>query len=238
MFRLVTGTAASVCFMIQKQRFRMTEIILKILLSYLLGSLMGGLILGKITGDTDIRTVGSKSAGATNALRAHGKTFAAGVFIIDILKGLLAVLLISKLPWPGTAQTILSAEWLQVACGLAAFFGHLYPVFFGFKGGKGVATLLGIMLGLSPLILLAALLGWVTLLLTTGYVGVASMGAAVTAALFAGIGYPGDFSSPLGIFTLASAVLLIFTHRSNIARLLNGTEDRFDVWRRKGKGKG
>jgi glycerol-3-phosphate acyltransferase PlsY len=113
----------------------MTEIILKILLSYLLGSLMGGLILGKLTGAADIRTFGSKSAGATNALRAHGKGFAAGVFIIDILKGLLAVIVIAKLPWPGGSQSLISVEWLQVACGLAVFFGHLYPVFFGFKGG-------------------------------------------------------------------------------------------------------
>jgi len=208
----------------------MTEIILKILLSYLLGSLMGGLILGKLTGAADIRTVGSKSAGATNALRAHGKAFAAGVFIIDILKGLLAVVVIAKLPWPDGSQTLVSVQWLQVACGLAAFFGHLYPVFFGFKGGKGVATLLGVILGLSPVILLAALVGWLILLLSTGYVGVASIGAGIVAALFAGLWYPGDFHAPLGVFTLIGAGLLIFTHRSNIRRLLNGSEHRFDVW--------
>ena len=208
----------------------MTEIILKILLSYLLGSLMGGLILGKVTGAADIRTFGSKSAGATNALRAHGKAFAAGVFIIDILKGLLAVIVIAKLPWPGGSQSLISVEWLQVACGLAVFFGHLYPVFFGFKGGKGVATLLGVMLGLSPAILLAALAGWMIILLATGYVGLASIGGGVIAALFAGLWYPGDFLSPLGAFTLVSAGLLIFTHRSNIQRLLNGSEHRFDVW--------
>jgi glycerol-3-phosphate acyltransferase PlsY len=191
---------------------------------------MGGLILGKLTGAADIRTVGSKSAGATNALRAHGKAFAAGVFIIDILKGLLAVIVIAKLPWPGGSQSLISVEWLQVACGLAVFFGHLYPVFFGFKGGKGVATLLGVMLGLSPAILLAALVGWMIILLATGYVGLASIGGGVIAALFAGLWYPGDFLSPLGIFTLVSAGLLIFTHRSNIQRLLNGSEHRFDVW--------
>ncbi|MGB5766816.1 MAG: glycerol-3-phosphate acyltransferase, partial [Arenicellales bacterium] len=105
-----------------------------------------------------------------------------------------------------------------------------YPVFFGFKGGKGVATLLGVMLGLSPAILLAALVGWMIILLATGYVGLASIGGGVIAALFAGLWYPGDFLSPLGIFTLVSAGLLIFTHRSNIQRLLNGSEHRFDVW--------
>ncbi|MEN8712702.1 MAG: glycerol-3-phosphate acyltransferase, partial [Arenicellales bacterium] len=107
---------------------------------------------------------------------------------------------------------------------------HLYPVFFGFKGGKGVATLLGVMLGLSPAILLAALAGWMIILLATGYVGLASIGGGIIAALFAGLWYPGDFLSPLGIFTLISAGLLIFTHRSNIQRLLNGSEHRFDVW--------
>jgi glycerol-3-phosphate acyltransferase PlsY len=210
----------------------MLEIILKILLSYLLGSLMGGLILGKIVGGVDIRTVGSMSAGATNALRARGKGFAAGVFIIDILKGLLSVLLVANLPWPGQTQSLLSVEWLSVACGLAAFFGHLYPVFFGFKGGKGVATLLGVMLGLSPVLLLASMLGWLVILLLTGYVGLASIGAGVTAAIYAAGWYPGDFSSSLGIFTIISALLLIFTHRSNIQRLLAGTEHRFDVWKK------
>ena len=208
----------------------MTEIILKILISYLLGSLMGGLILGKVMGVADIRHVGSKSAGATNALRAHGKAFAAGVFLIDIMKGLLAVLVVAKLPWPGDSQTLLSVEWVQVCCGLAAFFGHLYPVFFGFKGGKGVATLLGVILGLSPTILLAAMVGWIVILLSTGYVGLASIGAGIAAALFAGFWYPGDFLSPLGVFTLISAGLLIYTHRSNIKRLLNGSEHRFNVW--------
>jgi len=208
----------------------MIEIILKILLSYLLGSLMGGLILGKLVGADDIRTVGSKSAGATNALRAHGKVFAAGVFLIDILKGLLAVTVIAFLPWPMESQTIISVEWLQVLCGLAAFFGHLYPVFFGFKGGKGVATLLGVMLGLSPAILLAGLVGWLVILLSTGYVGLSSIGAGIAAALFAGLWLPGGFLSPLGVFTLAASGLVIFTHRSNIQRLLNGTEHRFDVW--------
>ena len=208
----------------------MIEIILKILASYLVGSMMGGLILSKLTGAADIRTVGSKSAGATNALRTHGKAFGAGVFIIDILKGLIAVVVIAWMPSPATAQTLLSLEWLQVACGLAAFLGHLYPVFFGFKGGKGVATLLGAMLGLSPAVLLAALLGWLIIFLLTGYVGLASVCAGFVAALTAGFWHPADFLSPLGIFTLISAGLLIYTHRTNIRRLLDGTEHRFDVW--------
>ena len=212
----------------------MFEIILKILASYLVGSMMGGLILSKVTGAEDIRKVGSKSAGATNALRTHGKVFGASVFIIDILKGLLAVFVIAKIPSPVEAQSLLSVQWLQVGCGLAAFFGHLYPVFFGFKGGKGVATLLGAMLGLSPVLLLVALLGWLIIFLLTGYVGLASVSAGVIAALAAGFWQPADFLSPLGIFTLISAGLLIYTHRSNIQRLLAGTEHRFNVFGRFG----
>jgi glycerol-3-phosphate acyltransferase PlsY len=207
----------------------MLEIILKIFISYLLGSLMGGLVLGKLTGSRDIREVGSKSAGATNALRTHGKVFAAGVFIIDILKGLLAVLVIATFDWPGATQSMMSIEMLQAWCGLAAVMGHLYPVFFAFRGGKGVATLLGAMLGISPVILLAGLAGWVVILLASGYVSLASIGAGLVAALFTGFWMPGGFTSAAGIFTLISAILLIYTHRSNIKRLLDGSEHRFNV---------
>jgi glycerol-3-phosphate acyltransferase PlsY len=207
----------------------MLEIILKIFISYLLGSLMGGLVLGKLTGSRDIREVGSKSAGATNALRTHGKVFAAGVFIIDILKGLLAVLVIATFDWPGATQSMMSIEMLQAWCGLAAVMGHLYPVFFAFRGGKGVATLLGAMLGISPVILLAGLAGWVVILLASGYVSLASIGAGLVAAVFTGFWMPGGFTSAAGIFTLISAILLIYTHRSNIKRLLDGSEHRFNV---------
>lgn len=207
----------------------MLEIILKIFISYLLGSLMGGLVLGKLTGSRDIREVGSKSAGATNALRTHGKVFAAGVFIIDILKGLLAVLVIATFDWPGATQSLMSIEMLQTWCGLAAVMGHLYPVFFAFRGGKGVATLLGAMLGISPVILLAGLAGWVVILLASGYVSLASIGAGLVAAVFTGFWMPGGFTSAAGIFTLISAILLIYTHRSNIKRLLDGSEHRFNV---------
>jgi glycerol-3-phosphate acyltransferase PlsY len=210
----------------------MIEIILKIFISYLLGSLMGGLVLGKLTGTSDIRETGSKSAGATNALRTHGKAFGAGVFIIDIAKGLLAVIIIAPFQWSSDGQEAMSAmsvEMLQVWCGLAAVLGHLYPVFFGFRGGKGVATLLGAMMGISPVVLLVALGGWVIILLLTGYVSLASIGAGIVGALYCIFLMPGWGTTPAGIFTIISALLLIFTHRSNIKRLLNGTEHRFNV---------
>ena len=210
----------------------MIEIILKIFLSYLLGSLMGGLVLGKLAGTSDIRETGSKSAGATNALRTHGKLFGAGVFIIDLAKGLLAVLVIAPFQWGAGGQETslpMSVDMLQVWCGLAAVAGHLYPVFFGFRGGKGVATLLGAMLGISPVVLLIALGGWIVILLLTGYVSLASMGAGIIGALYCIFLLPGWGTTPVGIFTIISALLLVFTHRSNIRRLLDGTEHRFNV---------
>lgn len=207
----------------------MLEIVIKLLISYLLGSLMGGLVLGKLLGGTDLRTVGSESAGATNALRTRGKGFAAGVFLIDILKGLMAVTLVAGFAWPGGGTSLLTPSALSSACGVAAVLGHLYPVFFGFRGGKGVATLLGAMLGLSPLILGVALLAWVAILLASGYVGLASIGAGLVAAATALLWVPGTITAPVTLFCLLMACLLIYTHRSNIQRLMNGTEHRFNV---------
>jgi glycerol-3-phosphate acyltransferase PlsY len=213
----------------------MLEIVTKLVISYLLGSLMGGLVLGKLMGGADLRTVGSESAGATNALRTRGKGFAAGVFLIDILKGLAAVTLVAGLTWPGGGTSLLTPPALSAACGVAAVLGHLYPVFFGFRGGKGVATLLGAMLGLSPLILGVALLAWVAILLASGYVGLASIGAGLVAAATTLLWVPGTITAPITLFCLLMACLLIYTHRSNIQRLRNGTEHRFNVLGRFGK---
>lgn len=213
----------------------MLEIGIKLLISYLLGSLMGGLVLGKMLGGTDLRTVGSESAGATNALRTRGKGFAAGVFLIDILKGLAAVTVVAGFAWPGGNTGLMSPLALSAACGVAAVLGHLYPVFFGFRGGKGVATLLGTMLGLSPLILGVALVAWIVILLSSGYVGLASIGAGIAAALTAMFWWPGTFTSPVTLFCLLMVILVIYTHRSNIRRLMDGTEHRFNVLGRFGK---
>ena len=207
----------------------MLEIVVKLLLSYLLGSLMGGLVLGKLLGGPDLRTVGSESAGATNALRTRGKGFAAGVFIIDILKGLLSVTVVAGFAWPGGGSGMPTPLGMSAACGVAAVLGHLYPVFFGFRGGKGVATMLGAMLGLSPVILVVALVGWTIVLLLTGFVGLASIVAGIIAALTSLLWVPGTLSSPVTLFCLVMALLLIYTHRGNIQRMMNGTEHRFNT---------
>jgi len=207
----------------------MLEIVVKLLISYLLGSLMGGLVLGRLTGGPDLRTVGSQSAGATNALRTRGKGFAAGVFLIDIVKGLFSVTVVAGFAWPGGGSDILSPQGLSAACGVAAVLGHLYPVFFGFRGGKGVATLLGAMLGLSPVILVVALIAWAVIVLLTGYVGLASIVAGITAALTSLLWVPGTLTSPVTIFCILMALLLLYTHRANIRRMLDGTEHRFNT---------
>lgn len=202
----------------------MLELGVKTLLAYLVGALLGSLVLGRLRG-VDIRSMGSGNAGATNALRTQGKGFGLAVFAIDIGKGVLAVLLLPGAELPGIASDpLLSREWLTLACGFAVIIGHVYPVWFGFRGGKGVATMIGVMGALEPRLLLPAVLVWFALLLLSGYVGLASM---VAGAALVGVVYwlePGD--SPLLIFCFAVELLVVFTHRGNIARMAAGTENR------------
>ncbi|MGC1387583.1 MAG: glycerol-3-phosphate 1-O-acyltransferase PlsY [Steroidobacteraceae bacterium] len=207
----------------------MWELGVKTLIAYLLGALMGSLVLGRLRG-VDIRRMGSGNAGATNALRTQGKVFGLSVLLIDLGKGVFAVLYLpgAQLPLvPLDPQ--LSREWLTLACGIAVIAGHVYPVWFGFRGGKGVATMLGVLAAIEPRLLVPMLGSWLAVLLLTGYVSLASMlaGLAVTIAVF--VVEPGN--RPLLIFCLAVASLVIFTHRGNIARMRAGTEHRVNkLW--------
>src|SRR5262245_31571316 len=122
---------------------------------------MGSLIVGRMRGGVDIRTLGSGNAGGTNALRTQGKSFALWVLIIDIGKGWIAARVLAPLLLPGVE--VASDEirvWMPEACGLAAIVGHVYPIWHGFRGGKGVATLVGVILGLNPFLLIPMLLTW------------------------------------------------------------------------------
>jgi len=201
---------------------------LKLLLAYLLGSLSGSLLLGRLRG-VDIRTQGSGNAGGTNAFRTQGWRFALCVAVIDVLKGVVAACL--GFFW--IIDSTLSNETQALTCGMAAVLGHVWPVFFGFRGGKGAATLVGAVGFIVPL-LIAPLLGvWLLLLTATGYVGLSTVCAAISLPLFGWWLRPGD--QPLLAFGIASAVLLVFTHRANLARLHAGTEHRFQrvrVWAR------
>ncbi len=138
----------------------MLELGLKVLISYLVGSVNGSLLLGRLKG-IDIRSVGSGNAGGTNALRALGKLFALGVMIIDIGKGFLAPWLLPALVLPSVpVDPAVSREWLMLACAGAAVFGHCYPVWFEFRGGKGAATAIGAMLAVAPTALIPAAIVW------------------------------------------------------------------------------
>lgn len=202
----------------------MLDLCLRLLAAYLLGSVNGALLLGRFRG-VDIRTQGSGNAGGTNALRTQGWAFALGVVVIDVGKALLAVWLLPAAFRPPA----LPVEWLAVGCGLAAVLGHVYPVFHGFRGGKGVATLLGTVLALSLPLLLGMFAVWVLMLLLFGYVGLGSMVAAaalpilVQLASARGLVEPAE-TLPLTAFGIACALFVVWTHRTNIGRMRAGTE--------------
>jgi glycerol-3-phosphate acyltransferase PlsY len=206
----------------------MLELGLKTLLAYLIGTLLGSLILGRLRG-VDIRSLGSGNAGATNALRTQGKTFGLSVLALDVGKGVLAVLCVPQVVIPGVApDTGLPREWLALACGFAVILGHVYPVWFGFRGGKGVATVVGVVGALEPRLLVPLFLCWFIVLLVTGYVGLASMLAGVGLVVSVLFLEPGD--EPLLQFCILIAAFVIFTHRANIARMAAGTEHRARLW--------
>ena len=195
---------------------------LKLLCAYLLGSLSGSLVLGKLRG-VDIRNQGSGNAGGTNALRTQGIWFALGVVLIDIGKGYLACTLVAN------AVTILPAmeqSWLLFSCGLMAVLGHIFPVFFHFRGGKGVATAMGVVTVLLPVAGAWVLLLWFFVLLVSGYVGLASICAAIF--LPVSISLQAQTSSSSLVFGFGVAVLIVWAHRYNISRLIAGTENRFE----------
>jgi glycerol-3-phosphate acyltransferase PlsY len=202
----------------------MISVIVKSFVAYLLGSLVGGLLVGRLRGGVDIRQMGSGNAGGTNALRTQGKLFAFWVLLIDIGKGWLATAVLPGAALPGLAAGAPARDWLVAACGIAVILGHLYPLWFGFRGGKGVATLIGAVLGAAPLLLLPMLAVWLMTVILSGYVGLGSMLGALTFALGAVV-RPQTRGAPLAFAVLAAA-LIVYTHRSNIARMLAGTEPR------------
>lgn len=201
-----------------------------ILAAYLIGSFSGSLLLGRLRG-IDIRTQGSGNAGGTNAFRTQGAKFALGVVIIDIGKGALAT-------WLGLRfAEAPHADWLPYATAFAAALGHVWPVWHGFRGGKGAATMVGGIAVLWPAAIPLLLAVWLLSLILTGYVGLSTMLAGGTAAALA---IATDAAAPRLAFALAIALLLVFTHRANLARLRAGTESRFEKarllhrWARRG----
>jgi glycerol-3-phosphate acyltransferase PlsY len=204
----------------------MLELAAKSLLSYLLGALMGSLVIGWLRGGVDIRQMGSGNAGGTNALRTQGALFALGVVIIDVGKGWIAtrVLPLAVLPWVPLDPT-LERTWLSAACALSVVIGHIYPVWFDFRGGKGGATLVGATLGIQPNLILPALAVWLIVAMLTGFVGLSTICGALALAVTASF-ILGPRSAALTALFIATAVLITYAHRDNIQRMLAGTENR------------
>ena len=205
----------------------MLELGIKFTLAYLLGSILGALVVGQLRGGVDIRKLGSGNAGGTNALRTQGPWFAAGVMLIDLGKGILAAAVLPPLALPGIGiDPAVDREILLMAGALGAFLGHLFPIWYGFRGGKGGATAAGLVCYLVPA-LGAGIIGlWVLVVFFTGYVGLATIGATLAAALWIGL-FELPASPELFGFACCVAGLTIYTHRTNILRMVQGKESRF-----------
>ena len=204
----------------------MLELGVKFLISYFIGSLMGALIIGQLKGGIDIRTMGSGNAGGTNALRTQGFAFAVGVIVIDIGKGVIGAGVVPGLELPYVpADPEISREWLTLCCAAAAVFGHVWPVYYRFRGGKGAATLIGTFIVIAPILILPMLLVWAAALIVFGYVGLATMSAGVAGAIWVAVTrLPAE--QPLFIYTALMAGFVIRWHHLNIQRMRAGTEHR------------
>jgi glycerol-3-phosphate acyltransferase PlsY len=201
-------------------------LILIALLSYLMGSVPAGYIAGRFAG-IDIRRVGSGNIGATNVLRVLGKPYGYAVFLFDFCKGFGAVrmsILIINAAHPGNQES----ELVGIMAGVLCVLGHTYPVWLGFKGGKGVATSVGVLFGLMPAAALTVLAVWFVTFQATKYVSVASIAAAVALPVTAAVMVRFEKAGmPLVYFSACLAVVIVWRHRSNVSRLMKGTEASF-----------
>jgi glycerol-3-phosphate acyltransferase PlsY len=199
---------------------------LLIVFAYLVGSIPSAVWLGKRFYKIDVREFGSGNAGATNTFRVLGKKAGIVVLVCDILKGSLSVLLAFLSSYNVNSNQFVN---LQLALGIAAVVGHVFPVFAGFRGGKGVATILGIVICLTPITSALGLIVFLTVLILTRYVSLSS--------IMAGISYPillkfilKNDNQTLFIFSIFVAILLVITHKKNISRLLKKQESRVNLF--------
>jgi len=202
----------------------MLTIISIIVLSYLAGSIPTSIICSKLFKGIDIRDYGSGNAGGTNAMRVLGWKIGVLVMLIDVVKGVFATLVISQIR---IDLVNLSPNLIQIIAGMSAIFGHIWTIFAGFKGGKGVGTAAGMLFALYPIAGVVCVAIFASVLLTTRYVSLSSMPAAVAFPIVVLLfknwrGYSGE----LIYFAVFIAILIVFTHRSNIKRLIKGEESK------------
>jgi len=204
----------------------MLELGTKFLVAYFIGSIMGSMVVGRLRGGVDIRKEGSGNAGGTNALRTQGWLFAMAVMVVDVGKGAIAAGVVPGLNLPFVAtDPELSRVWLTLCCAAAAVVGHVWPMWYGFRGGKGAATLVGTLVILAPDLILPVLLVWAWVLVLFGYVGLATITAAVSAPVYLALTRLPE-EQPLFIYCTVLAIYLVFSHRSNLQRMRAGTESQ------------
>jgi acyl phosphate:glycerol-3-phosphate acyltransferase len=206
------------------------------IVAYLIGSIPTSVWIGRRFFSTDVREYGSGNAGATNTLRVLGKGAGAVVLLIDIFKGWLAVALAVLSTYPaGSGERI----HLEVACAFAAIIGHIFPIYVGFKGGKGVATTMGIIIGISPIIALLCLVVFALVLIISHYVSLASILAISSFPFWITTVFKSHYSgfiySWLIAFSLLLPMMVIIMHRKNIVRLFKRQESELTIFKKKGK---
>lgn len=201
-------------------------LVVALVLSYLLGSIPVSVWLGKVTRGIDIREHGSGNAGATNALRVLGLRAGLLVLVIDMMKGLVAVLLVSKIAEPNSAIDVNLSRVLTGGC---AILGHIFPITLGFRWGKGVGTGAGVLFALAPIVTLCVLVLWTTIVVVTRYVSLASMAAAVCVPvllIFGKLAFGNDPGKALMSFSVVLALGVLISHHANIKRLVAGRENK------------
>jgi len=198
-------------------------LLLVIALAYLIGSIATAVWVGKIFHNVDVREHGSGNAGTTNVIRVLGWKTGVPVLLIDVLKGWVAAMLPVFLNMADKGSAMLTNY--QIVAGLATVIGHVYPVFAGFRGGKGVATIFGVLLAIHPLVTISCFGVFLSVFLISGYVSLGSMtgGISFPVLLFFFFDTPSVY---LKIFSVVVALALLFTHRQNISRLLKGEESK------------
>lgn len=190
---------------------------LLLIAAYFIGAIPTSYVVAKLTRGIDLRQHGSGNLGATNAYRVLGWKAATPIFIVDIAKGFLPVYLFPQIDGSD------ASAW-ALAYGAVAIFGHVYSVYVGFRGGKGVATGAGVFLALAPIAVLAGLIVWATLVFATGYVSLASIAAAAVLPIGVALTVP---DTSVLLLALGLAIFVIWAHRANIGRLRRGEEHRF-----------